>query len=250
MNKHVNRVMLFCRRNAPMILTCVGGAGVVATSVMAVRATPKALQLLDEAEKKKGEELTKLESVRIAGPAYIPAILVGASTIACIFGANILNKRQQAAMASAYALLDNSYKEYKKKVVDLYGEQVDEKIKGEVAKDKYEPIEMSDDGELFYDYFSERYFESTLYDVQRAEYQLNRDIQMQGYSTLNDFYENLGIDPISGGDELGWSEGGNYARYWQDWIDFNHQKVVMDDGLECIIVTFSGDPYHDFDGFA
>ena len=250
MNKHVNRVMLFCRRNASTILTCAGGVGVVATSVIAVKATPKAMQLLEEAKQKKGEDLTKLESVRIAGPAYIPAILVGASTIACIFGANILNKRQQAAMASAYALLDNSYKEYKKKVVDLYGEQVDEKIKGEVAKDKYEPIEMGDDGELFYDYFSERYFTSTLYDVQRAEYQVNRDIQMQGYSTLNDFYENLGIDPIPGGDELGWSEGGNLERYWQDWLDFNHQKVVMDDGLECIIVTFFGEPYHEFDGFA
>lgn len=249
MNKHVNRVMLFCRRNASTILTCVGGAGVVVTSVMAVRATPKALQLLDEAEKQKGEELTKLESVRIAGPAYIPAILVGASTIACIFGANILNKRQQAAMASAYALLDNSYKEYRKKVVDLYGEQVDEKIKGEVAKDKYEPIEIDDDKQLFYDEFSGRYFESTTADVIAAEYEINKRISEWGAAYLNEFYAFLDIPETDYGNHLGWSACGLYEMYWNQWLDFDHKKVTLDDGLECTIVTFMQDPIPGFEDY-
>lgn len=251
MNKHVNRAMLFCRRNAPTILTCIGGAGVVATSVTAVKATPKALYLLEKAKQEKGEDLTKLESVRIAGPVYIPAILVGASTIACIFGANILNKRQQAALASAYALLDNSYKEYRKKVVDLYGEQVDEKIRGEIAKDKYDrtDITVQDDQQLFYDEFSGRYFESTTADVIAAEYKINKRISEWSGAYLNDFYESLGVPTTGYGDHIGWSAGYLYEMYWSQWLDFRHQKVVMDDGLECTIISFGQEPTPGFEDY-
>ena len=118
MNKLVNKSKRFINRNASTILTCLGSIGVIATSVIAVKATPKALKLLETAKEEKGEELTSFEVIRTAGTIYIPAIITGGSTIACIFGANVLNKRSQAALMSAYALLDNSYKDYKKKVVD------------------------------------------------------------------------------------------------------------------------------------
>ena len=249
--KLVRRSKLFIKRNSSTILTCIGADGVVVTTVSAVKATPKALYLLEGAKQEKGEKLTKWELVKAAGPVYIPAVLLGVSTISCIFGANTLNKRYQASLIGAYTLLDSSYKDHKKKVEDLYGEQVDDKIKAEIAKDKYvEPVELGEDEELFYDEFSGRYFNATLYDVQRAEYQLNRDIQTQGWSTLNDFYEAMKIDPIDGGDALGWSEGGNYAKYWQSWVDFNHHKVTMDDGLECIIFSFFEEPYLDYDMYS
>ena len=111
----------FIKKNAPTILTCIGAAGVIVTTVMAVKETPKALSLLEDAEEEKGEELTKWEKVKIAGPVYIPSIITGAATIACIFGSNVISKRQQATLTTAYALLDNSYKEYKKKVDEVYG---------------------------------------------------------------------------------------------------------------------------------
>ena len=251
MNKHVNRVMLFCRRNASTILTCVGGAGVIATSVMAVRATPKALQLLDEAEKKKGEELTKLESVRIAGPAYIPAILVGASTIACIFGANMLNKRQQAAMTSAYALLDSSYKEYKNKVKELYGDDANAHIQAEIAQDKYEDLDISvePDKQLFYDEFSGRYFESTLVDVLKAEYEFNKQLSDRGSAYLNELYVLLDIPTMDYGSQLGWNAYRLFEMTWSKWVDFRHDKCVMDDGLECTIITFSYEPILNFQDY-
>ena len=115
MNKLLRSSKLFLKRNSSTILTVVGATGVIATSVMAVKATPKALAMIEKAKEEKGEDLTKLETIKVAGPAYIPAAIAGISTIACIFGANILNKRQQAALMSAYALIDNSYKEYKNK---------------------------------------------------------------------------------------------------------------------------------------
>lgn len=251
MNKLVHRASLYVRRNAPIILTCVGGIGVVATSVMAVKATPKALQLLEEAKAEKGDDLTKLEVVAVAGPAYISAMVTGVATIACIFGANVLNQRQQASLASTYALIDNSYKEYKKKVEELYGKEANAQVQQEIAKVKYKVnyIQQEDNELLFYDEFSGRYFNATMERVLVAEYQVNRELHNTGCDTLNRFYELVGLDPIEGGDALGWSEGGNYERYWQSWLDFRHNKVVMDEGLECYIITMFEEPYVEFDDY-
>lgn len=249
MEKLLQQSKRFIGRNGSTILTCIGGVGVVATSILAVKATPKAVALLEKAKEEKGEELTKMEAVRVAGPVYIPAILVGASTIACIFGANILDKRQQAAMASAYALLDNSYKEYRKKVGELYGEEADKKVRAEIAKDNYEKPEIlvPDNKLLFYDDFSGRYFESTMADVITAQYAINRQISLNGGAYLNEWYGELGIQPTDYGNHLGWSSGLLMDSQWSQWLEFNHETVLIDDDLECIIITMSMEPMFDFE---
>lgn len=251
MNNLLLSTKTFWNRNGSTILTCIGGAGVIATTVMAVKATPKAVTLLEEAKKEKGEDLTKLEVVKVAGPVYIPSVITGVTTLACIFGANSLNKRQQAALMSAYALLDKSFKDYKNKVRDLYGNEAETKVIEEIAKDKYVAEEDSedDDKELFFDEFSGRYFRSTMYDVQRAEYALNRDLVMRGYAYLNEFYEHLGLEPIDSGYNLGWSPGACLDYYWQEWLDFSHEKVTMDDGLECHIIRMWEEPIMDFENY-
>lgn len=250
MNNLVSKSQLFLKRNSSTILTCVGAAGVIATTVTAVKATPKALLLLDNAKEEKGENLTKLETIKIAGPAYVPTVLLGAGTLACVFGANILNKRGQASLMSAYALVDSAYKDYKNKVDELYGEEAGAKVRSEIAKDKYEenPVVIVEDGNrLYYDYYSERYFEARPYDVQKAEYEINRTLMMDDAAYLNDWYRALGLESLDHGDDFGWSTCANMDAYWQTWIDFHHEKVVMDDGLECIIITFMQDPFPDFD---
>lgn len=242
---------LFLKRNSATILTCVGGVGVVATAVLTAKATPKAMRLLEEAKQEKGEELTNLEKVRVAGIAYIPPLLVGASTIACIFGANALNKRQQASLMSAYALLDSSYKEYRSKVKDLYGEDADENVKNEIAKDKYENEDIPQENglELFYDEFSGRFFRSTLEKVQRAQYEINRDLTLRDWATINEFYDYMNIPHVDGGDVIGWSTSMNGEMYWQTWVDFSNVKMVDDDGLEYYIVRMFQEPMPDFEDF-
>ena len=224
----------FIKRNASTILTCIGGPGVVATSVMAVKATPKALMKIEEAKVEKGEDLSKWEIVKVAGPSYIPAIVIGVSSIACIFGANALNKRQQASLMSAYALLDNSYKEYRGKLIELYGEDADTRIRTEIAKDKYTGDEVNEDNDkvLFYDEFSGRYFNATMIDVLTAEYEFNKRMSDRGGAYLNELYELLDIPGIDGGDELGWNAYALFEMTWSKWIDFTHEKFVLDDGLE------------------
>ena len=231
-DKLLRNSKLFLKRNASTILTCVGGIGVVATTVVAVKATPKALRLIEEAKEEKGEELTKLEVVNVAGPVYIPAVLIGAATI-------------------AYALIDSSYKDYKKKVEELYGEDAGRAVRNSIAEDKYaeedDEIKIDDDGKrLFFDVLSNRYFRSTMEDVLRAEYNLNHQLMVAGGAYLNEFYNFLDIPEITAGKELGWSPGILESHYRASWIEFDHEEVVMDDGLECCIISIRYKPVIDF----
>ena len=257
LEKACHKSMMFLKRNSSTILTCVGAVGVVATAVMAARATPKALKLLDEAKDEKGEELTKLEIVQVIGPAYIPSVVVGASTIACIFGANILNQRHQASLASAYALVDSAYKDYRNKVKELCGEETDRNIRAAIAKDKCEELgayapghrslDISGERRLFYEEYRGKYFETTIENVQNAEYHLNRNFAMRGDASLNEFYSFLGLEPTKEGNVLGWDICKLNEEYDAYWIDFDHETVRMDDGLECCIIHFPFPPTADYD---
>lgn len=245
---------LFMKRNASTILTCLGGIGVVTTTVMAVKATPKALQLIEETEKKKGEKLTTWETVKTTAPTYIPTVLFGVGTVACIFGANILNKRQQASLMSAYALLDESYKKYRRTVVELYGKETNEEIVNAIAVEEANEVYMHasnlgvdctqfleedfSDPVLFYDEYGHRYFEAPIEQVILSEYHLNRNYTMRGFALLNEFYEFLGLEQTDYGGEVGWVIEYNDSF----WIDFNHRKVTMDDGLECYIIEMMFKP--------
>lgn len=251
MNSLLNKSQVFLKRNSSTILTCVGAVGVIATTVTAVKATPKAMKLIEKAKEEKSDELTKLEIVKIAGPAYIPTVVLGVSTLACIFGANVLNKRGQASLMSAYALADSSYKDYRKKVDELYGEEAGAQVRAGIAKDKYEeqPVEVHGDNLLYYDFYSGRYFEASPTFVKTAEYELNRKLMMDDCVYLNEWYQLLDLEPLEHGLDFGWSTCANYDMYWQTWIDFHHEKVIMDDGLECIIISFSQEPYPEFEDY-
>lgn len=160
------QLMKKLKNSSPTILTCIGAIGVVATTVMAVKATPKALAIIEQAKEEKGEELTKREVINVAGPLYVPTVITGVSTIACILGANILNKRSQAALVSAYALLDNSYKEYIKKTEELYGDGADAQIREELAKENYvEGMIVPKEEELFFDFQTLQYFRAPMDEV-------------------------------------------------------------------------------------
>ena len=106
----MNKTRLFLNKHSSTILTFIGAAGVVATSVLAVKATPKALKLIEDERQRREDskilfnndglsiekvivpDLTTLEKVKLAWKPYIPAVITGVSTIACIFGANIISK--------------------------------------------------------------------------------------------------------------------------------------------------------------
>ena len=235
----------FFKRNASTLLTIVGASGVIGTAVMAAKDTPKALKLLEDAKNEKGEELTNIEKIKAAAPAYIPTAITVASTIACVFSANIFSKRSQAALLSAYTLLDSTYKEYRKKTKELYGEESDKTISSEIVKDKYNCHEIDDGKQLFFDYYSMRYFESTMEEVLKAEMEINRLLQEHMYVDINTFYDLLGLDPINLNDEIGWSIEAGVVWQGYSWIDFEHEMVEVDGGMECCIITMNTNPVTD-----
>lgn len=253
MNNLLKHSKLFFKRNSSTILTCAGAVGVVATSVAVAKATPRAIELLEAAEKEKEDDLSKLEIVKTATPVYLTSILLGVSTIACIFGANALNKRQQAALMSAYALVQNSYKQYQEKVKELYGEETHQAVVDSIAVEKAKDqgvyadcmltsCDLSVDNNtskpvMFYDHFSDRYFEATIEQVLTAEYHFNRNFVLRGYTVLNELYDFIGIEPTKPGSVLGWCVEDEFY-----WIDFNHRKTVTDEGEEIYILEMPYEP--------
>ena len=246
----------FLKRQSPTILTCIGAVGVVATAVLAVRATPKAVEYiqLNTGYDHDGimEVPSKEEIVKATWKEYIPAVAVGTATIVAIFGANVLSKRQVAAVTGAYILLDQTYKKYKDKVIELYGKETDQKVRAEVAKDIYKeekPAEPDpDDGKLlFFEEHYGRYFRRKMEEVIDAEYRINRDLAQSGEASLSDFFEYLGLDDEEIGDALGWSQEAICDFYNPAWIDFEHELVTMDDGMECYIIHILVKPKKGYD---
>lgn len=260
-NALLNKSKVCLKRSSPTILTCVGAIGVVATSILAVKATPKACQILENERYERSyktdkdseyyQDLKPLEVVQLTWQCYIPTALVGLSTISCIFGANVLSKRNQASLVSAYTFLNQSYRQYRGAAKTVYGKDADSKIKAQMAKDTYVSADgyslysadMDPESEqvLCYDLFSKRYFTSTMAAVLNAQYHINRNLCLRGDTTVNEFYEFLGIDNIDCGDEIGWSmdelmEGGIM------WLDFDNSQTTMEDGMVCCVISALWDP--------
>lgn len=241
-------IFRFIDRNSSTILASLGCVGVIATAVSAVKATPDACLLIREENREKhdGDPYggTKLDAVKACWKCYIPAAIIGVSTITCIVGANILDKKKQGALISAYTLINESYKKYRKKVIDIYGEDADKNIINAIVRDKEGPSfeQENKDERLFFDYFSDRYFQSTMENVQQAEYELNRMYATTGQVSLNDFYKLLGIEETSEGVVLGWDVNIGAQVDAEIWIDFDHELTTLDDGLECYILTIPTSP--------
>lgn len=239
----------FLRKASPTILTGLGVIGVVCTSVLSVRATPKALALIkvkkDELET---DKLTPQELIETTWKCYIPPALVGVSTIACIIGIGVLDRRNQAALTSAYAMLNESYKQYRQAAKKVYGEDADNKIHAEMAKDAqvasydwgYQVYNMDMDPEseqlLFYDLTSRKYFTTTMAAVLNAQYHVNRNLSIRGDCSLNEYLSFLGVEGIDKGDELGWDITYMVEEMDCYWLDFDNQKTTLEDGLECIVI--------------
>ena len=239
---------------APMITMIVSIAGVIATTVLASKAGAKAENLLKELMDENPEPTT-LEKVKKVAPAYIPTAVTGALTIGSIIATTVLNTRSQASLTSSYALLNSGYHRYREHVKKIFGDDADQKVIDSIVKSECHDVALSsttcfghdtldfdtdEDTKLFYDSYSERYFESTIGKVLQAEYHLNRNYVQGGGASINEFYDFLGLASIPDGDLLGWDFDGGLV-----WIDFNHRTVKLEDNgnLECNIIDFVFSPW-------
>lgn len=227
---------------------------------MAVKETPEAEKRKKEAKTNKGDDLTTLDTVVLNAKCYKKTIALGTGTAICIIGSQVLNKKNQALLATAYPVLEQSYKQYKDKVKELFGIDAHRKVEEEIAKDamKANPpyisapgcfmsssldISDSEDPELirtFYDTNSKRYFESTYANVLQAQYHVNRNYVLGKEVSENEYYEFLGIPGVEGGDERFWYIYDDYADV--GWIDFDNHVATVDD-MEVIIIDMQYTPH-------
>lgn len=235
-------------KHSPEILVGLGIAGMLSTTVLAVKATPKALILIEEAkEEKEVEKLTPVETIKAAWPCYIPAAVTGVLSVACLIGANSVNARRNAALATAYTLSETALREYKDKVVETIGEKKEQTIRDAIAKDRIErnpvtnnEVFITDKGNtLCYDPISGRYFKSDIDKIKSAKNDINAQILRDGFASLNDFYYEIGLNNTSQGDDLGW----NYDRGQTD-LTFSSQ--LAEDGTPCLVLNFTVAPKYDY----
>lgn len=252
LSRGFHKVGFKLKKHSPEILVGVGIIGGVASAVMACKATLKVHEVLDEAKNNiedineatekgitlAGEEYTEqdrkkdlacvytqsgLKMLKLYGPAIVTGV---AATTSVLAGYNIMKKRY-VATAAAYAIVDKSFKDYRSRVVERFGKEidhelrhnikaveveetvVDEKGKEKVVKKTIEVTDNSDISEYA------RFFEDGckgwekdpewnlkyLLNLQRF---CNERLETVGYLFLNEVYEELGIPRTQAGQIVGW----------------------------------------------
>lgn len=238
------------KKHSPEILTGIGITGMITTTVLAVKATPKALMLIEERKLDLNtEELKKTEIVKTVWPCYIPTLVTGTLSIACIIGASSVNLRRNAALATAYTIADTARKEYREKVIETIGEKKEMLVRDAIAKDKIEanPVEtqqviITEKGDtLCYDPLSGRYFKSDIDKINRAINEINRRMLDDTYVSLNDFYYEIGLDNTKIGDQLGWRVD------TCGLIDMRFSSQLTNDSTPCLVMDFTDAPMYEYD---
>lgn len=238
-------------KHSPEILTGIGIAGMITTTVLAVKATPKALTLMEERKwDLEVEKLSPVETIKATWKCYIPAAVSGTFSIACLIGASSVNARRNAALATAYKLSETALSEYRDKVVETIGEKKEQTIREKVDKDRIEknPVSKSEviitekGNTLCYDSISGRYFKSDIEKIKRAVNELNRRMTYDVYVSLSEFYDELDLNHTLLSDDLGWSIDDGL-------IDVSFSSQISDDGTPCIVINYAVAPKYDYSKF-
>ena len=245
--------------NAPSIFTGMAVAGVVETSVLAVKATPDAINKIYDKQKKKGN-LTGREMVEAAWTCYIPALCMGGATIACIVAANYMHIRKEASLAAAYSLYEGRYNAYRQKNKELFGEGNDEAIEKDLDKEavKRNPppgylrqYAEEDSKFLCYEPITNQYFMASKTQLLWAELTANKMLQQKEKVTLNEMLKLFPgascTKPI--GDIRGWYLDDSYyewmsynSGFWGNpWMDIE-PRLIEEDGHELFVIRFSIQP--------
>ena len=250
-------------KHSPEILIGFGVAGFVTSAVLAVKATPKAMRLIESRKEEINSKLeqgdwdtrvTKLEpidAIKVAWKPYIPAAVTGVASIACVIGANSVHAKRNAALATAYQLSTAALNEYKDKVIETIGEKKEQSIREKISKDRVEKnpvtnnaVYVTGSGEsLFLEPISKRYFKSDIERIRGIINTLNERMYSDpfgGQIPLSDFYDDIGLERTDISNDIGWNiENGSIK------VDFH--PIMSDDGKPCLAIYYSTTPRWGYD---
>ena len=271
-NRTAHKVGLKIKKHSPEILVVVGVVGVVTSAVMACKATTKASDVIEEHKKemddihfvaetkpeKYSEEDFQKDTVIVytqtavkLAKLYAPSIAIGVASIACIIGShNILTKRN-AALAAAYTAVDKTFKEYRNRVVDRFGKEVDKQLRYNIKAKEFEETTVDENGnektetvtkdvaEIHSSDYAKFFDESCpgwTKDAEQNKYFLlcqqnyaNEMLKAHGYLFLNDVYKLIGVLSTRAGQIVGWvydeknPVGDNYVDF--NIMDINSERA-------------------------
>ncbi len=248
--KTYKRTELKVRKHSPEILAGVGVVGVIASTVMACKATTKLSDVLEESKEqldkikevatdpayeekysqddaKKDTTITYVQTGVKVAKLYAPSVILCAGSLGCLLASNNILKKRNAALSAAYMTVDKSFKEYRKRVADRFGEEVEKEIRynikakevttvdenGNEVTETVKVMDETDDPNTYSDYA--RFFDESCAAWQNdAEYNLtflkaqqqyaNDLLKSRGRLFLNEVYRMLGIDETKAGQVVGW----------------------------------------------
>ena len=231
---------------SPEILIGFGLAGMLTSTILAVKATPKALGILEQEDR----ELSKVDKVKLTWKCYAPAAIGYCASAACIIGANSVNAKRNAVLAGAYKLSESALLEYRDKVKEVIGDEKEREIKDLIAHDRVnnddkkemrqEVIVAGNGDTLCYDMHSGRYFKSNMEEIKGIANKVNYKLMQDNFLSVNDFYEELGLEPTVTGYDFGWNvEDGLIELYFT--------STLTEAGQPCLALHFDNMPRMGFD---
>lgn len=234
-------------KRSPEILTGIGIAGMITATVLAVRSTPKALELIEEKKKEDGvDKLPPVEVVKTTWKCYLPAAITTVTSVACLVGASRENLRRNAALATAYKLSETALTEYREQVVETIGEKKEQVVREKVNQKRLEQtpvtkneIFITGDGDtIFLDPLSKRFFKSDIDRVRKVENALNKQMlhDICGSVSVNEFYDELGLERTDIGDYLEWNT--------EHLIDLDITPGMADNGKPCLVIGHHNAPVY------
>lgn len=199
--------LMLIEKNSPSIMTGLGVIGMISTVALAVKATPKAIKLIEE-----NKPQTKVDTVKVCWKPYIPAVVMGGISMALLINANNVNMKRNSALVAAYTLADKSVSNFKESVLETVGEKKFEEVKSVFAKKQEsdeikegKTIVVKDSGNtMFFDEISGRYFKEDIQNVKSSINQFNRRLLDEMRLSLNEWYIEVGLTPTTIGDNLYW----------------------------------------------
>lgn len=249
------------RKYSPQILTVLGIIGMVGTVVMAVKATPKCEQILEEAEERLREEvkdekatLSKKETAKCLVKAYWPVAAMGAVSAACFIASNYVSGKREAVMATALGVSEAALHRFQETTLETVGKNTMDEIRAKVADKQLKEAPITDTTEvhvatkgetLCFDAYSGRYFKSDLESIRRCVNDLNEQMLTGDFVSLNDFYYGIGLPEVKMGNDLGWHsyDGGGM-------IDVNYSARIAENGEPCIVIDYEVEPAYFGENFA
>lgn len=240
-------------RNSPSILTGLGIAGFATSIVMAVSATPKAMDILAAEEIYRHTEIkdpdynidiTPQEKVMLTWQCYAPTVGLALLSATSIIMANRINLRRNAALASLYAIAESGLRDYQKKVVETIGNKKEEKIRGEVAQQNIDRnpavdsqiINTGRGTMLSYETLSGRYFFSDPEALRQAMNSFNERLNSEMELPINELYYEMGLSSTELGARAGWKADDGLPLF-----DFSSRLETKTNQL-CLVIGYTKQP--------